>query len=256
MMHRPGQEYHAEIAEPERPIEITATPGEVARQQLGLPEDVRGRTIVDLCAGGSSLATLLASQGATVYAVDTCYRLSGPELTSELLRSCEATAARSPKMYYVHVWNAIHRAICAFVDSYEGGSSAVQYVAADVRKLTGMEDGIADYVVSLNGITQFADTDSDSFQAAMQEAARITKPDGHIILVSPSVDERLRAQHTEAQRPLVERLELTLAIGRPYVENQVRVKVPGLPTHGPIDRATFRKYGPDDASLAAEEPTI
>jgi hypothetical protein len=170
--------YHLEEEMASESAEPSCTPSYMARDILGLKENVSSLTIVDLAAGTSSLVPDLLEEGANAHAVDAIYHLT-PEA---LLQEATAVCAKQTEIvsYYDRrkMWEHGKNAMQKFIDSYR--SSRQNYYQAFLTRLP-FQDGFADVAVSLNGITAFAE-DVDLTLEMINEALRITKPGGKVIL--------------------------------------------------------------------------
>ena len=144
---------------------------------LGLPEEVAGMTIVDLAAGASPLTHDLLQAGADAYAFDCVYQKSEEELHQLI------------KVY--------HQEILKFVNQKEEISEEInrdkevfwrslrierdRYICGWMTELPFPSD-FSDLTLSFEGATHVGANNFDLMWLITQEALRITKQGGKVIM--------------------------------------------------------------------------
>jgi SAM-dependent methyltransferase len=163
----------------------TARPWSVVAALIPFGENVTDTTIVDVGAGGSNAVASLLTLGADAFAIDPRYR-SWPSLEractsyferhEALGRLPEAREASADPI-------ALQRA--AFRDfalSFHDPRNVDRYRSAVATNLP-FADHSVDLVYSLDCITQYLDRRFDLLAAAVEEALRIVRPGGRLVLV-------------------------------------------------------------------------
>lgn len=185
---------------------------EVVSTYISLPQDVRGLTMVDLCAGASPATYELQRRGARAIAVDYRYGdikdlkrsvdgyLNKPgEMERQIDLGINAAEANLPFQKMDPRMREMMRNITKnFVKAATGNvgdnkgytrmsrrardlffgrleAPGIQAVAATAGSLP-LADGSVDFAFSLQGVSQFLIKDRDVFMSSIEEALRVLKP--------------------------------------------------------------------------------
>lgn len=157
----------------------SSTRGEVAKIGLGLPADVRGLVVVDVGSGGSGLAAILLKGGAIVRAVDPIYE--HPDEIDVLIDRANQKVFQKVSLNVLNTVRAgVLKGAQEFRESYKEQPEV--YLPGYASNIP-LEDGFADYVVSLHAISDLAAVPR-VLKAALAESVRVVKSGG-IVIISP-----------------------------------------------------------------------
>lgn len=150
----------------------------------GLPEDVSGLRILDVCAGESDLTAMLLEKGADAYALDLLY---GNFKTLHGKRLSKVAAGISRNKHWDEVSEAIYQReveeleaseiFLRFKGSYERDRQS--YVAGSAHSLP-FSDNAFDLVLSSFGILGVLNSDLEILKLGMSEAIRVVRPGGKV----------------------------------------------------------------------------
>ena len=182
LIHQREQMLHQET-------DVTATPAARVRTFCGLPYDCGGLTVVDLGAGGSDLTATLRREGALAYAVDAHYGSVG-----RIRSGVGRFYAQSRERYARNPLLGMLERILGDNDQRELFTAATfersfrehpdWYIQGWLTRVP-LPDDYANWVISLCSIINFL-KDRDLFTIATDEAYRITKPEG-ILVIAPYI---------------------------------------------------------------------
>ncbi len=163
----------------------TARPWSVVAALIPFDAEVAGSTIVDVGAGGSNAVAALLDAGANAFAIDPRYR-SWAALERECTAYFERHEAlgRLPQAREASA-NPIAEQRAAFRDfatSFHDPCTAGRYRAAVATNLPFAADSV-DLVYSLDCITQYLDRRFELLAAAVDEALRVLRSGGRLVLV-------------------------------------------------------------------------
>jgi len=163
----------------------TARPWSVVAALIPFGETVAGDAIVDVGAGGSNAVATLLSLGADACAIDPRYQ-SWPSLERDCLTYFERhealgrlPAAREASASPIAQQRAAFR---EFAASFHDPRNADRYRAAVATNLPFAEASV-DLVYSLDCLTQYLDRRFDLLEAAVEEALRVLRPGGRLVIV-------------------------------------------------------------------------
>ncbi len=163
----------------------TARPWSVVAALIPFGDNVAGSAILDVGAGGSNAVANLLTLGADAFAVDPRYR-SWPTLE----RDCAAYFERHEALGRLPAAregsaNPIAEQRAAFRDfaaSFHDPRQADHYRAAVATSLP-FADASVDLAYSLDCITQYLDRRFDLLATAVEEALRVLRPGGRLVVV-------------------------------------------------------------------------
>lgn len=183
-----------------RESQMSATPSDIAHSFLGLPENVRGMTIVDLASGASSLTAELLANGADAHAVDVLY--GRPEMQKRIIDYLDRRLLTQPQDYRQQIRESENKALQNFLQSFQAQRN--RYHGAYLTKLP-FPDGFSDWTVSLLGISDLARYEPVMI-AATFEALRVTKSGGKVVIAPLHPGNRYYYWYSEEHEALIEEL--------------------------------------------------
>jgi len=213
---------------------ITATPWAALSRFYQLPEDMAGLRVLDVCAGGSDLTAVLATQGADSRAIDINYDnidyVNGA-VSAHYINAFLEDGDKASGPDYLAAMEAIANQphVQAFRRSF--AQERFRYVAAPAHEIPFADD-FFDLVLSHNGILGVTQEDPLVLEASVEEAIRVAKAGGQIQL-GPMRNN----SHTEVGRGIAEDLITNLSR-----RSDLRVGITDLTDYsGPKKRITIVK---------------
>lgn len=183
----------------------SCTPGLFAREILGIANEVKGLSVVDLAAGTCSMVADLLDQGADAHAVDLVYDKSTKELDDSSRNVLYSQVEMAPLQYRDQMKTYGLEALEKFLASYQANRQ--NYHRAYLTRLP-FSDNFSDITTSLNGITNLSE-DPELILEMLREAIRITKPGGKVI-VAPvhSMHNEYHNLYARTHAQVIEELEV------------------------------------------------
>jgi SAM-dependent methyltransferase len=186
----------------------TARPWSVVAALIPFDVEVAGTTIVDVGAGGSNAVAALLDAGANAFAIDPRYR-SWPALERECSAYFERHEAlgRLPQAREASAKPIAQQraAFRAFAASFHDPRHAGRYRAAVATNLPFPAESV-DLVYSLDCITQYLDRRFELLTAAVEEALRVLRSGGRLVL-APFRDDVFALGYQPDRRANQQRLE-------------------------------------------------
>jgi SAM-dependent methyltransferase len=162
---------------------------------------------VDVGAGGSDAVAELLARGADAYAVDPRYAaLAGLVRDANSYFARQTAAGQLPQAREASAPGiaAQRAAFGRFLASFQARKTQRRYLAAVASNLP-FETASADFVYSLDCITQYLDREYDGLLGAVREALRVLKPGGTLAL-APFRDDVFALGYHAARQANQERL--------------------------------------------------
>jgi SAM-dependent methyltransferase len=179
----------------------TARPWSIVAQLIPFPASPSGLTIIDVGSGGSDAVPTLLEAGAEAFGVDPRYR-SLDRLVRDVtlyFRTQEAFGqlpqAHEPSARPIAAQRAAFRRLFA---SFQAQRTRRYYVPAVATRMP-FPRASADFVYSVDCITQYLDREFESLFAAVQEALRVLRAGGVLVLVPFRDDVFALGYHPERQ---------------------------------------------------------
>ncbi len=199
-------------------IEVSTANAKQTGQELGIPNNVRGLTIIDLAGGASLLTTDLLRRGANAYALDRIYgdieALQDAVMNGYIPAVLKVLQRAAPHRIILHQQQVamLQQELREFLKARE--EHPERYIEGWLTKLP-FSDNFADRTLSHLGISRLSG-DYEVLEEATMEGIRITKPGGALVIAPFPIRQDIGT--VRMQRDLIGSLE-SQRLGRCIVES-------------------------------------